>query len=602
MSLDLAQQVKNKIPLSAVIRHAVELRGAGQKFLGLCPFHQEKTPSFQVRDDLGRYKCFGCGASGDIFEFLMRLRGLSFKEAVDELALKAGISAAPGLKKTGPHVPLDRAQAWLLANRVAHKYFKDQLLGKESGHLARRYLEKERKLTLPMIEQAALGFGGTSKDDFVSFLKSNGVSAESALAAGLLQKGQYSLIAPFLNRIIFPIRRMDGRVVAFGGRSFLKSEAETPKYVNTHGTGLYEKRKSFYGLFESRAGILRGQVPCLVEGYFDAMAMWAAGVPALALCGTALSPEHAILLKRLSSRLNISFDNDAAGLKALRSSLVLLFAQGIQASVVALYKKDPGEYLATGELAALAEQLEKPTDALCHAIDHMAFGGSGDIANRIAQIDELMPIFASITRPLIRRQYVVYLANKLHEDPSLLWMEISGRKKTPTPMRAPEIKAPPILNSEERLLAPLFLAYPELIQQMLGLEEMISPDFLNFFLQGQDMPLGPLIRALGEDGAVLPLGEAQAVIRALHHRVIKSKTKKVLRMQRQKLLQAQKDNDFSLVVANLKEQSLVLKEGQTKKKPKALMPEKKVPEISSTRVKVATSEMHVDQGEEEGWY
>lgn len=595
MSLDLSQQVKTKLSLSAVVRNAVELKGNGARYLGLCPFHQEKTPSFQVRDDLGRYKCFGCGASGDIFEFVMRLRGLSFKEAVAELAIKAGISSRPILKKSSAHPVNNQAQSWLLAHKVAHAYFIEQLRKKDAGMAARRYLIKERKLTVPMLEQAGIGFGGAFKEDFVSYLKAHNISSNLAISAGLLKEGPFSTTAPFLNRIIFPIRRMDGRVIAFGGRSFLTSDVEVPKYVNTHGGGLYEKRKTFYGLFESRAAIEKGQTPFLVEGYFDAMAMWAAGFPALALCGTALSLEHATILRRLSSRLNIAFDNDAAGLKALRSALFFLFGHSIQARVVVLDKKDPGEYLASDDLGALGSKVAEPIDALCYIIDNLALSKSSDIANRVAQIDELLPIFSKISRPLIRRQYVVYLAEKLHEDPSLLWMEITKRNKVSSAKSAQKTENLPKLNSEERLLAPLFLAHPDLIKKTIGLEEMLSPDYLAYFLNGQQEPLGSLIRKFGEEGLSLSLSEAEAVLLALHQRVEKKKLKEARISQRQKLYQAQKDKDFSSVLATLKEQSQALKKG------KEDLPKNKPVPTPPSRIKPLRESPQVLENEEEGW-
>lgn len=603
MSLDLSKEVKKKIPLSAVVKKAVELRGSGPRFLALCPFHQEKTPSFHVRDDVGRYKCFGCGASGDVFEFLIRLRGLSFKEAVNELATVAGLSSEKNISSA--KTP-NESKALLFANKVAHKYFIEQLLSQNGGLEARDYLIKERKLGATMIKQAALGFGGSSKDDFTRFLKAHGVSPDCAVSAGLLNKGPFSLVAPFLERIIFPIRQNDGQVIAFGGRSFLTKDNAVPKYVNTHANALYEKRKSFYGLYESRPAIVKGRIPCLVEGYFDAMAMWAAGVPALALCGSALSIEQAGILKRMSSRLNIAFDNDSAGLNALRHSLVLLFSQSIQASVVRLDKKDPGEYLMSEQIPALAAQIKDPVDALCFAIDQMTLGKSGDIASRIAQIDELLPIFTSIARPLARRQYVVYLANKLHEDPSLLWMEIGKRKKVIAPKKesTEQASSSPSLNEHERLLAPILLRYSELIEEARGLKG-VREAFISYFLPGSlDSSLEGLIKELNRDAVILSLDESRAVIKALHEKMRKSETKAQLRLKRQELQQAEKDKDFSSMLASLKEQSEVLLSRKAAKPSKAPQKhkEKAKASVNSQTPSPRSITPVQDASEEEGWY
>lgn len=609
MSLDLAAEVKKKLPISSVIKKTVELRGSGNRFLALCPFHQEKTPSFQVRDDVGRYKCFGCGASGDAFEFLMRLRGLSFKEAVSELAEEAGIgSRAP--KSLGQAKVAKYQKDVAEANKVAHRFFMEQLRHKSAGLEARRYLIKDRKLTGPMIAQAAIGFGGDNKDDFIAYLRQKGISIECALSAGLLKQGPFSVIAPFLSRIIFPIRTSDGRIIAFGGRSFLPSASDTPKYVNTHGNELYEKKKAFYGLFESRSAIQKGQTPCLVEGYFDAMAMWAAGIPALALCGTALSAEHARLLKRLSSRLLIAFDQDAAGLKALKASLSLLFAEQIQASVIELSRKDPGEYLREEALLELSLQAANASDALCYAIDHMAVLGQGDIANRIAQIDELMPIIKNIARPLIRRQYVVYLAKKLHEDPTLLWMEIEKQKRSGTEGRRHKSfvaadSTDQVLSAHERLLAPIFLAHPVLLDEAEGLLGLVSAQFLNFFpKQDSDEPLGREILKAGEEGIAFTLEEAQAVITGLVEQAERRKAKALLTKKRQTLQQAEKEKDFTLVLQSLKEQSEALAAQKPKKEAKQPLVPKVVEKAPAPKVKAALrkEEDIFEDGEEEGWY
>lgn len=608
-SLDLASEVKKKLLISSVIKKTVELRGSGTRFLALCPFHQEKTPSFHIRDDVGRFKCFGCGASGDAINFLMRLRGLGFKEAVLELADEAGIvrssSQSPTAKVSKPQ------KDFIEANKVAHSFFMGQLRHERLGLEARRYLIDERKLTGPMIEQAGIGFGGAHRDDFIAYLRQKNISTECAIAAGLLKQGPFSVIAPFLGRIIFPIRAADGRIIAFGGRSFLASASDTPKYVNTQGNELYEKKKAFYGLFESRAAIEKGQTPCLVEGYFDAMAMWAAGIPALALCGTALSAEHVRLLKRLSSRLLIAFDKDAAGLKALKASLSLLFAEQIQVNVIELARKDPGDYLQEQALPELASAAANASDALCYAIDEAALLGNADITHRIAQIDELMPILQSIARPLIRRQYVVYLANKLHEDPSLLWMEIEKRRRTNVQKQKKEgIKAPQSesiegLSAHERLLAPIFLAHPTLLEQAPLLADLVSAEFLNFFKDPDiEQAWGRLIVQAGEEGVALTQEEAQAVITGLIEQDKRRKTKALLTSKRQNLQQAEKKKDFSLILHWLKEHSEALAAQKPKKEPRlpAILPKEPKALVQERKVYIKKDEAILGDTEEEGWY
>jgi DNA primase len=548
-------EIKNRVILSSVIKKAVQLKGNGPKYLGLCPFHEEKTPSFNVNDKLGRFKCFGCGASGDVFEFTMRLRGLSFREAVEELSGNAGIK----LKSQRPNSHDDATRALLKAQSKAHEYFIAHI--KSAKNPARDYLVS-RGLNSAMIEQAALGFGGLSASEFFNFLKNHNISQDLAAQAGLIKYQGSNPVPMFLGRLIFPIRRFDGKVVAFGGRSFLEHDNLAPKYVNTHAYALYEKRNNFYGLFESKHAILKGQTPVLVEGYFDAMALWALGIPALALCGTALSSEHIALLKRLVSRLVICFDGDAAGFRALRSSLALLWSKNITTNVMTLDRKDPGEYLS--DLVALKARLSEQQDALCFVIDQARLIALGDISHRVHEIDQLLPILMNIARPLVRRQYVAYLAKQLHEDPSLLWAEITNRlknkKEPPRALEAP-VRSPIIFSATEKLLAQILALYPDLAGDISeALRVFISGEFKEF-LDHENPAHTAMAQAIKAERALAPeisLEEAREVLKALEHKLVRLAAKAELKKKRSELQAAEKAKDFSLVLKSLKEQSKLL--------------------------------------------
>jgi len=593
-----ANQIKSQIVLSSVIKKAVQLKGNGPKFLGLCPFHEEKTPSFNVNDKLGRFKCFGCGASGDVFEFIMRLRGLSFREAVEDASRSAGLnfSVSGGLKAKPRSANDDVVRELLRAQKVAHEYFMAQIkLGLKNP--GREYLSL-RNINMAMVEQAALGFGGLSGSEFFAHLKQHDISQSLATQAGLLKYQGTALIPMFLGRLVFPIRRFDGKVVAFGGRSFLEQDQEAPKYVNTHAYMLYEKRTNFYGLFESKAAILKGQVPVLVEGYFDAMALWAIGVPALALCGTALSPQHSGILKRLVSRLIICFDKDAAGFRALRASLALLWGKNISTSVITLEKKDPGEYLC--DLPALKARLFEQQDALCFVIDQARSVALGDITHRINEIDQLVPIFMNIARPLVRRQYVAYLAKQLHEDPSLLWAEISGRLKNRKESQKELLEVHParvVFNSTEKLLAQIIACHPELSGELSeSLLMFISDELKDFFANRcpTDSPIAHAIRAEREQAPEISLEEAQALLKALDQKLVRIATQKKLKQKRQELQAAEKANDFSLVLKSLKEQTQLLAQNKRVKPMPVLTPEPvtqvKAPQIRPAEFSQATEE------------
>lgn len=602
----LAHEVKKRVLLSSVVKKTAELKGSGVRFLAICPFHDEKTPSFQVRDDLGRYKCFGCGASGDIFAFIMQLRGLSFKEAVEELAHEANIPIKPNIYKekiASGEKPVDI----LRANEVAHQYFLRQLRLKNAGLKARNYLLEDRKLTITMVEQASLGFGGDNNEEFISYLETNGINSELAIQTGLLKKSASSLVSCFQNRIIFPIRTLSGQVIGFGGRIF-KKEDSRPKYVNSHGNEIYEKKKSFYGLYESRHAINKGHAPCLVEGYFDAMAMWAAGTPALALCGTALSKDHVQVLKGLSSKVLIAFDHDSAGLKALLASLSLLFMRGLESRALIMTKKDPGEYLKDEELSELIAIIKNSYDALCYAIDASSCGLHDDIRERVAKIDSLIPIFENIQRPLLRRQYVSYLAHKLHEDPSILWMEIENKRKRGRQDKKTElIKEMPkvsTLSHYERILAPILQDYPEFLERAQGLIGLISQPFLDAFAKdGSPSTLEGAINEACSNGLSISSKEGSAIIDGLYEKLEKAKRRAALKITRLNLQQAEKDKNFSSILKSLKEQSEVLASEKGKRKERIVEHNKKEqPLTSNENYKTTAPDHDMIFDDEEGWY
>jgi DNA primase len=552
----LVTEIKSRLALSSVIKKAVQLKGHGPKYVGLCPFHQEKTPSFNVDDKRALFKCFGCGISGDVFEFIMRLRGLSFKEALSELSLSAGIMTPRPLKNSAPI--RDKKVELIRAQKIAHRYFVNHI---NNNQAAKDYL-RSRSLTDAMIEQAQIGFGGLSSRDFLAYLLQNNISERLGLEAGLIKLQGSALKSVFWGRIVFPIRRYDGTIIAFGARSFLPQDHDAPKYINTHVYELYEKRTSFYGIFESKSAIAQGKTPVLVEGYFDAMALWALGLPALALCGTALSKEHASVLRRLSTRVLLCFDGDEAGFRALRLSLKILLTKNMGVKVITLdNKKDPGDYMA--DLAALKNKIAEEQDALCFAIDQISLSTNTDITKRLNAIDEIMGIFMSIGRPLMRRQYVAYLAKKLHEDPGLLWADMLRRFKNKPKNTAPrEIKKNVLtLTATEKLVVQIMIQHPSLKELLsFNILNNLSDIIINYIVNNPDTSseLGQMLHSECLDAAPLSCQEAEHILKALDHKLARATVKDHIRQKRNELKEAEKAHNFSLVLQNLKEQSLIL--------------------------------------------
>lgn len=613
---DVAQQIKARLPLSSVVGEAVSLRGREPNFVGLCPFHEEKTPSFHVRNQTGRFKCFGCGVSGDVFEFLMRLRGVSFKEAIVELAQRAGIPLGP---KIASKSIKSSADVLLKIQACAERYFVHALTEAKSGGQALRYVKEQRGLSDAMIKQAGIGFGGVSQEGLLLHLKQHGFSVQQAIDAGLLKSNHEPY---FLSRITFPIRDIEGHIVAFGARSFAAHDSG-PKYVNTHTYAHYEKRKSFYGLFESKSAIRKGQPPFLVEGYFDAMALWALGLPALALCGTALTDQHVAILGGLCKRVVFCFDGDQAGMRALKHALILAYSCDLEPRGVFLPdQKDPGDFLAKNDLENLKPLLAKPADALSILIDQSALAASTNIENRMRELDDLIPIFASIKRPLLRRQYVMYVATRLHEDAGLLWTEVDRRikslAKTKTNQHKQEATTLSDLTSDERFLLQICLADPKKLDEVMDLVpdmsmavrqilgEIVSvmldlanpyPTLEKWFVE--NLPsLWPQIREILMNPLFTNADEAHSALLALVEKRKRQTLRKELRKKRYLIQESAKAKDYSAVIQGIREQSSLLMSHKAHKKDNKPHQEESAKTVSKAVLKkgvVAKKPLKIDE-------
>ncbi len=307
-------RVREGIRVEDVIGEYVALKKSGKNYKGLCPFHPEKTPSFTVSPSRGTYHCFGCGAGGNVFQFLIQHEGLGFVEAVELLARKQGIT----LKRTGGG-PVDDIERLMEINERAARYFERELL-RPSGEKARRYLE-ERGLREETVKTFRLGFAPPAWDGLMSYFRAKGTSAELLLKAGLTvpAKEGTGYYDRFRDRLIFPICNLEGRPIAFGGRAMPGDEGKGAKYINSPDTPTFKKSRTLYGLHLSKAAIRERRSALVVEGYFDLIALWESGFKnAVAPMGVALTAEHVRSLKGFAEELVFIFDPDAAGRLAAR--------------------------------------------------------------------------------------------------------------------------------------------------------------------------------------------------------------------------------------------------------------------------------------------
>ncbi|NQU76165.1 MAG: DNA primase [Planctomycetes bacterium] len=354
-------QVQQATDIVELIGQYVTIRRRGKDYLGLCPFHQEKTPSFSVSSSKQIFKCFGCGAGGGVFQFVMQQQKCTFIEAVRSLADRAGIhlpSAGGETAEAGMNRP-----GLLRLMRFATEFYQQQLRG-PNGAEALNYTHG-RRLTDESIERFELGYAPQSWDAMYRAAKSAGFSDKQLLAGGLAAQGeQGGYYDRFRHRLMFPIIDAEGRVVAFGGRAL--AENERAKYLNSPETVLFDKSSSLYGLAWARKAIADGDQAVVVEGYFDVLLPAQAGVEnVVATLGTALTDRHARMLSRLARDLVLIFDSDTAGAAAAERGLELCIAQQMNVRVAAVPDgKDPADYVLAAGAEAFRQLIAEAPDAL----------------------------------------------------------------------------------------------------------------------------------------------------------------------------------------------------------------------------------------------
>ncbi len=356
---DVVEAVRDRTDIVQVVSQHVKLQRRGGSLVGLCPFHQEKSPSFNVVPAKAMYYCFGCQNGGDVFKFLMQINGLSFAEAVKELAGPAGVEI-PERELSPEERRQLRARASLYdLMQAAQEFFHSKLLTSAEGQVARDYLQR-RAMTQQTIEEHGLGWAPAGWTSLVDHLQNQGYPAGLILQGGLAKqsdRGNGRIYDAFRERVIIPIRDERGRVIAFGGRLL---EGDGPKYINSPETPLYNKSKVLYGLEAARKAISRRDRVLLVEGYFDVLSLHQAGfTEAVATCGTSLTDTHVQKLRRLSQNIVVLMDADTAGTRAAARTLPMFVTQGMQAWRLQLPDaKDPDELIREGGPEAMEDALK----------------------------------------------------------------------------------------------------------------------------------------------------------------------------------------------------------------------------------------------------
>ncbi len=364
-SEDLLEEVRSKNDIVDVISGYVRLQKKGSSYFGLCPFHNEKSPSFSVSRDKQMFYCFGCGKGGNVFTFLMEYENYSFPEALKVLADRAGVELPTVDYSKEAKEKADLKTSILEINKLAAKYFYVQLK-QQQGAVAHRYLT-DRQLSEETITAFGLGYSNKYSDDLYRYLRSKGYSEELIRQAGLISVDEKNgVYDKFWNRVMFPIMDANSRVIGFGGR--VMGDAK-PKYLNSPETVVFDKSRNLYGL--NRARTSRKPYFLICEGYMDVIALHQAGFTnAVASLGTALTSGHASLIKRYVNEVYLTYDSDEAGTKAALRAVPILKEAGLTARVIRMDPyKDPDEFIKNLGAEAFEERIGKARNGFLFSLE-----------------------------------------------------------------------------------------------------------------------------------------------------------------------------------------------------------------------------------------
>ena len=479
---EIIQRIRDRIDIVDLVGRSVSLKQAGRNFKGLCPFHDEKTPSFNVRPDRGSFYCFGCNEGGDVFAFLIKSENLTFPEAVRTLGREAGIEVP---ESAGAERGV--TERLFEVTELAQRCFRDAL--GVAGNPGADYLAK-RGLDPETIDDFGIGFAPDRWDTVANALRAARIPADVGEQAGLLapreRGGHYDRLR---GRVVFPIRDVRGRIVAFGGRAL--GADQTPKYLNTPESPIFHKRSSFYGLPGALEPIRRSERAVVVEGYFDLIALHRAGIEnVLATCGTALGEDHARGLRRRTREVLLLFDGDEAGQRAMERALEILLPQGLRVRAAALPAgQDPDDFREQEGDAALRALVAAAPPALERVIQRSVAQGRATAWEKADAVELVARVLALVPSAVERSEFARQLALAVDTDPANVEAAVravvrgaDAREAVPMPPRRQ--------GPEDRIvmeLARSFVEYPLLVRDVA--REELAPLL-------PDGPLGELVTAL----------------------------------------------------------------------------------------------------------
>jgi DNA primase len=436
------REIRERTDIVEVVSTYVALKRSGHNHLGLCPFHGEKTPSFNVNSAKQIFHCFGCGVGGDVFSFIMRMEGLAFPEVVRKLGERVGIRIEEETLSPAEVRRREELERLARINEVACDYYHQILLDGSDGAPGRQYLRK-RGYDGEIARAFRLGFAPERWDGLAEHLTRKGFDAKEARELGLIRpgkegRGDYDL---FRNRLLFPIIDLGGKVAAFGGRVL---DDRLPKYLNSPESSLYHKGRMLYGLAQGREAMRKNDTAIVVEGYFDHLALHRAGFAnAAATCGTALTEEHGRLLQRYAKKVLLLFDQDRAGRKATFRAMEVLLPLGLSVAVVPLDAgEDPDSFLRKADPEAFGERLNQARPVLEVYLDALLDEQGEGIEGQARATEEFLARLKLVPSEIERGLYLRNLAQRTGLAQDLLEKKLSRPVAPSAPVAPPAPRKP----------------------------------------------------------------------------------------------------------------------------------------------------------------
>jgi len=453
------EEIKSRIDIIELASEYVTLKKAGRNFTGLCPFHQEKTPSFTVNREKQIFYCFGCGEGGNAITLLMKIANMTFPEAVKALAEKTGVVLPlRSVNKDGSQKDSLREEITNLNLKAAQQFSRN--LFSPAGKVAREYLQS-RGISDESIKQFRLGFAPDTWRSLTDYIEGSGSSLKLAEQAGLIVSGKEgSFYDRFRGRLIFPIENVFGEIVAFGGRVMEKGE---PKYLNSPESPVYIKGKNLYGLNKAKEEIRKNDFALIVEGYFDLISLWNAGIGnVVATLGTALTREHLELLRRYTLDVVALFDPDEAGKKALDRSLELFLSMNMHARALILPEGcDPDDYVKKHGKEKLDELIDHAPAISDYYIEKVLGNGKTFEENRDL-VKTATEFISKIGDEIEKNLFIKRVAEKLGIAQELLKKEIHKKDVQLKPKGGSQRQTiDPHIDPIEVHLIRLLLEYPQ---------------------------------------------------------------------------------------------------------------------------------------------